>query len=241
MRSISAEEIINIHYELVSMFKDQEDPISPSGVKDYNLLASAAARPDTSLNKIEKYKSIESKAAALFHSLIKNHAFHNGNKRTALASVIVYLDRNKIRIEAEDDDIFNFVLMVARKERYFDGSSDKVVSEIEGWLNINTRTGKYNPSAMTVNDFLKKVVAAGATHRKAGDGRVLITGPNKYTLGISGSTTKLTGQVVKRYLQNLGLSVSQAGIYLDEIQDGINPQQQIIRKFRNVLKRLAGV
>lgn len=241
MKSITPEEIINIHFELVSMFKDGDDPISPAGVKDYNLLASAAARPDTSLNSIEKYKTTEAKSSALFHSLIKNHAFHNGNKRTALASLIVYLDRNKIRIEAEDDDIFNFVLMVAKREEPFDGSSDNAVSGIEHWLQKNSKTGTFNPSAMAVNDFLKKAGAVGATYRKSGDGRILITGPNYHTIGISGSTKKLTGQVVKRYLQKLGLSVSQAGVYLDEIQEGLNPQQQIIRRFRNVLKRLAGV
>ena len=43
-------------------------------------------RPQTGLGTIDKYPTIEQKAAALLHSLIKNHAFHNGNKRTALVA-----------------------------------------------------------------------------------------------------------------------------------------------------------
>ena len=55
----------------------------------------------------DAYPSIHEKAAAFFESIAKNHAFHNANKRTALASFNVFLKINHyhwtMRIEEEQD------------------------------------------------------------------------------------------------------------------------------------------
>lgn len=77
-RYLASEDAIDIHDRLVEVFADDGDPISPHGVCDANLIEMAVHRPRTSLSGIEKYRSIEAKAAALFHSLVQNHPFHNG-------------------------------------------------------------------------------------------------------------------------------------------------------------------
>ena len=82
-------------------------PNEPLGVKDPNLLDSAINRPKQSVFGSDAYPTIYEKAAALFESIAKNHAFHNANKRTALASLIVFLKINHFRwtmgIEEEQD------------------------------------------------------------------------------------------------------------------------------------------
>src|ERR1700741_1391270 len=95
---LSADDILALHYQLVDFFKKTEDPIDPAGPRDLNLLASAVGRPQTSLGHEEKYPTLLLKAAALFHSLVKNHAFHNGNKRTGLMATLTFLDRNNRRL-----------------------------------------------------------------------------------------------------------------------------------------------
>jgi len=77
---ISASDIIEIHEALADWFAQSEDPISPPGVKDTKLLESAAGRPFQTVGQKDAYPTIFEKAAALFHSLINNHPFYNGNK-----------------------------------------------------------------------------------------------------------------------------------------------------------------
>ncbi|MCX6659103.1 MAG: Fic family protein, partial [Candidatus Bathyarchaeota archaeon] len=83
VRLLSLEEVLKIHFTLVSDFADQEDPIYPPGPRDDDIIASAVFRQHTSIGKHSKYPSIEMSAAALIHSLVLDHPFHNGNKRTA--------------------------------------------------------------------------------------------------------------------------------------------------------------
>lgn len=82
-------------------------PKEQVGVKDPGLLNSAINRPKQTIFGDSAYPSIYEKAAALFESIAKNHAFHNANKRTALASLIVFLKVNHYRwttgIEEEQD------------------------------------------------------------------------------------------------------------------------------------------
>ncbi len=88
-------------------------PAEPTGVKDPKLLDSALNRPKQSVFGSDAYPTIYEKAAALFESIAKNHAFHNANKRTALASLIVFLKINHhlwtMGIEEEQDFIVDVV------------------------------------------------------------------------------------------------------------------------------------
>lgn len=97
---ISEQDVLTVYDILVCFFADDGDPISPAGLRDYNLLSSAVHRPQTSLGDKFKYNTIDEKASALLHSLIKSHPFHNGNKRTALISCLIFYDRYDATIDA---------------------------------------------------------------------------------------------------------------------------------------------
>ena len=68
--------VLSLHEQLVAVFAEEDDPISPSGPRDIGLLDSSVHRPNTSYLGTEKYTTLAAKAAALFHSLVKNHPFH---------------------------------------------------------------------------------------------------------------------------------------------------------------------
>jgi len=82
-------------------------------VRDAGLLESAAARPRTTVGDADAYPDLVGKAAALLHSLARNHALLDGNKRLALAGVIVFLGVNGARMIATNDEAYDLVMDVA--------------------------------------------------------------------------------------------------------------------------------
>jgi death-on-curing protein len=82
-----------IHDELIAQLWPGADPISV-GHRDRRLIESAAARPFHSAFGQDAYPTLVEKAAVLFHSLIANHPFHDGNKRTAVLAFEIFLVAN---------------------------------------------------------------------------------------------------------------------------------------------------
>ena len=82
-------------------------------VRDYGLLASAAARPATSVFGADAYPDAFTKAAALLHSLGTNHPLVDGNKRLAWLATSVFLDLNDHTVAGTDDEIVELVVAVA--------------------------------------------------------------------------------------------------------------------------------
>ncbi len=133
----NAKHILFIHDCLVVWFADSEDPFSPSGIKNMGLLESAIARPFQSVAGADAYPSPFDKAGALFHSLINNHPFHNGNKRTALISSAVYLASCGFSLEkCSDDEMFSFTLDITNHRISRQRKSE--VQVISSWLQHNS-------------------------------------------------------------------------------------------------------
>lgn len=82
-------------------------------VADYGLLESALARPRASVFGEDAYPDLHLKAAALMHSLARNHALVDGNKRLAWTACRTFLAVNGEWISAPEDDRFDFVIRVA--------------------------------------------------------------------------------------------------------------------------------
>ena len=82
-------------------------------VRDYGLLESALARPQASAFGEDAYPGAHQKAAALLHSLARNHGLVDGNKRIALAATIAFLGMNDIRLTLTNDEAYDLVIDVA--------------------------------------------------------------------------------------------------------------------------------
>ncbi|WP_371859600.1 type II toxin-antitoxin system death-on-curing family toxin [Tenuibacillus multivorans] len=101
-----------------------------SGIKDHHLLESAIFRPQQTVFGEDAYKSLFDKGAALFESLVKNHSFYNGNKRTAFVCTDIFLKKNGYKIKKQDKINEDFTVSIA------DGSS--TFEDIVKWLQNNT-------------------------------------------------------------------------------------------------------
>lgn len=142
LHHLSYDEIVAIHEALAKDFATHNDPISPPGIKDKNLLHSAVFRPLTSNGDDFKYPTAEMSASALLYSIIHNHPFYNGNKRTALVSMLALLDANGLTITCNEDLLFKFVLQVAQHKIVkcnTDNFIDKESQYISKWIHENSR------------------------------------------------------------------------------------------------------
>jgi death-on-curing protein len=82
-------------------------------VRDHGLLESALARPQATASGEDAYAGLEGKAAALLHSLARNHALVDGNKRLALAATIAFLGINGRRLTLTNDHAYELIIDVA--------------------------------------------------------------------------------------------------------------------------------
>lgn len=85
--------VVELHNILSKNYAElpELEPVSPPGVKDYSLLASAVSRQHTSLGTHYKYHNAFLNCATLVFGVIKNHSFFNGNKRVGLLCLIKHL------------------------------------------------------------------------------------------------------------------------------------------------------
>ena len=85
-------EVIEIHADQISRYGGR------GGLRDLGLLESAVAQPEASFAGEWLHKDIYTMAAAYSYHLCQNHPFIDGNKRTALASALVFLELNGISL-----------------------------------------------------------------------------------------------------------------------------------------------
>lgn len=139
---LTTDDVLDVHNALVLDFAKADDPIDPPGVRSDQLLGSAVYRQETSLGGTLKYPTAQMAGAALLHSIALNHAFNNGNKRTGIVSLLVFLDRNGLIATCDEQELFRFVLRVAQHglvPTHCDQLADREVMEMARWINRHTR------------------------------------------------------------------------------------------------------
>jgi death-on-curing protein len=107
---LTPQQILFIHYRLI------EATGGSHGIRDIGALQSAAARPQATFGGDELYPDLFAKAGALFESLVSNHPFIDGNKRTAVGAAALFLRRNGFLLETSQDALYSFTMMMATGE-----------------------------------------------------------------------------------------------------------------------------
>jgi len=168
--TLTLEQVKKIHQTLVDDFARSKDPIDPPGIRGHGeLLESAVARQLVSYGQDYKYPDAISNAATLCYGICCNHAFHNGNKRAALVSMLCHLDANNLMIKEDlnQRDLYSFMLKVASHKyalrRKGSDTSDKEVEEIGRWLRRSTRKLKKGEKIVTFRE-LRKILRAHDIH-----------------------------------------------------------------------------
>jgi death-on-curing protein len=101
-----------------------------SGIRDLNGLEAAVARPYATFDEQELYPLGIDKASAILESIIINHPFVDGNKRTAYGLMQLILNDYLLVVKVTEDEQYNFVISASTGEIRFD--------EIKAWLTTNT-------------------------------------------------------------------------------------------------------
>jgi death-on-curing protein len=104
---LSSNEVLLIHDHAIREFGGSFGLMSPGQ------LAASIAAPRQTMFDQELYPDLFSKAAILFYLLVKNHAFVDGNKRTAALTLIEFLERNGYTLNATNDELYQFTVDVA--------------------------------------------------------------------------------------------------------------------------------
>jgi death on curing protein len=99
-------------------------------VCEYGLLQSALARPRATAFGEDAYPDVHLKAAALLHSLARNHALVDGNKRLAWTACLTFLAINGRAIRASEDRRFEFVISVATGT---EPVLDEIAAQLRAW------------------------------------------------------------------------------------------------------------
>lgn len=102
-----------IHLDLDDLLHVAARTLGEVQVRDIGLLESALARPRSAAFGEDAYPSIHGKAAALLHSLARNHALVDGNKRLAFAATIAFYGVNGLRLTLSNDEAYDLVVAVA--------------------------------------------------------------------------------------------------------------------------------
>ena len=166
-----------IHQELVEDFATADDPIAPPGVRDENLLGSAISRPYTAIGETRKYPSVEMAAAALLHSMIHDHPFHNGNKRTALVSMLAFLDLNRLLVICSEDELFKTVIRIAQHSivpPHYDRLADREVIWIAQWIDKYSRRIELGDRTIPFRRLRKLLTRYGCSYRQPKGNQIYI-------------------------------------------------------------------
>ena len=124
MKYLTPQQVLAIHDQMVKRFGGS------SGVRDIGLVESAVARPMATFDGVDLYEIIFDKAAALLQSLLKNHPFVDGNKRTALSSAGIFLKINGYNLKNYHEEEVEFGVNVDNKHLS--------IEEISVWLKIHS-------------------------------------------------------------------------------------------------------
>ena len=100
------------------------------GIRDNGLLESAIARPYQTFGGEDLYLTIYEKAAAIGESLIINHPFVDGNKRTGLLGLLLMLHSENLDLNVSDEETYQFTIDISTGKLKFD--------QIVIWLKANT-------------------------------------------------------------------------------------------------------
>ena len=104
---ISIKETEEIHKLVIEMFGGSH------GIRDYNALNSALARPFQTFDNKDLYSDTIQKAASLIESILINHPFIDGNKRTGYILLRMFLIQNGVDISATQEEKYEFVIGIA--------------------------------------------------------------------------------------------------------------------------------
>ena len=121
---LSINQIIDMHDSLIDATGGTK------GLRSIELLESAIAAPFQTFDGEDLYPTIYQKAARLAFGVVKNHAFMDGNKRTAADAMLVFLYLNDVVIECEQKELSDLFIQTADNQKDYDAILTWIITHI---------------------------------------------------------------------------------------------------------------
>lgn len=108
---LSEYDVLKSYYIICDYFVSKESVFF--GVKSFNLLSSAVQRQEIGFGETFKWNDPYHKMATLLYGITKNHAFEDGNKRTALLALLLHIDRAKLQVKCKQKELEELIVRIA--------------------------------------------------------------------------------------------------------------------------------
>ena len=257
-KTIGIHDVLHAHFLLVDYFFRIGEGIGGVGPRDLSLLHSALGRQFVEFRGQAKWTDPVEICATLAYGLVKNHPFHDANKRTAFLVVMLHLQkvgRTPIATGYEFED-----LMVQIAEgRLVDGDNERIATvapiddeiyAISGFLRTNTRNVQKRSKTITYNELQTILRSRGYRIQNPKGNRidvvrtnesngVLIENPNRVAhIGFPGWTKEVSRKWIAVVREATNMDVRH-GFDSDAFFLGYDDPLSLVEKYREPLRRLA--
>lgn len=262
--SLGIYDVLKAHYIIVDFFaKEYGEGVGGVGPKNLSLLHSALSRQSCGFDGKNKWSSNLEVCSTLFYGLIKNHPFHDVNKRTAFLSLLYHLRKVKRVPSAKQKDFETLAIRVASNElfkykRYeeFIDKSDGQVLFIADFLKRNTRPLIKNEYHITYGDLQMTLAKFGYSLENPNGNKidVVYNTQESYfkglrrvqrdrqkhvgTIGFPGWTRQVPLEELKKVRRITNLT-HENGVDSESFFHDADPLKVLIAQFSEPLRRLA--
>ena len=244
IQRISEEDVLAVRRRMASLSIATNDAFGETEPLHADKLASAVFRQFTGGGGIYKYTTIPDVGANLFYGVAMSHSFENGNKRTALVTLLVFLDKNKtLLVNTGEEDLYELARSVAAHEIPIDVKSarnaDSEIKAVSHWLKERIRDRVLGDVATKFYELRSLLEELGCEFEKPEGNFIKIrSGGHVVKTGYPKANFVVAVGEVKRIRRYLALDeqhgIDSAGFYsLEEKVD------VFVNRHRNLMKRLA--
>ncbi len=259
---LSAVDVLRAHFLIANHFYLEGGELGGIGPKSIDMLLSALDRQNVSLGKDYKWNGVFDICATIFYGLIKNHPFHDANKRTAFLSALYMLYVHGWCPSVSEKDFEDFTVEVAegtlnKYSRYKDlvrrGDLDADVKFISHYLRKNTRKLDKSYRTVTFRELSVILERYGFRFGSANGNYIDILGERektkffgrKYketyrvcTVGFPRWTAEVSKAAMKTIRESTGLSAKD-GVDTASFFDGVDDMQSLMTTYNRPLMSLA--
>ena len=131
VKPVTVSDVEYVAFRLAKELLSSSESIPDFSTRYPNILESCVAIPFQSFSGKGLYPSLVAKASILFYLMIKNHPFQNGNKRLAITTLFLFLQRNGKWLRVDNHELYSFTVWIAQSPS---GSKDQVIDAIQKFI-----------------------------------------------------------------------------------------------------------
>jgi death-on-curing family protein len=261
--TLGLHEVLRAHFLIADFFLTEQRELGGVGPRDMALLESALYRPLIEFGGIKKWTDPLEKAATTLFGLIKDHPFHDANKRTALLSVLFLLVKQGRMPKCSKNDFENLTVEIAdmeivkraRYQKLTQNEDDPEVKYIAQWLRRNTRAIDQREYSITYRDLRRILGKYGfvletphsnsidivKVEHRSGLSALFSGRESRQRVGRVGyqGDTKQVSKIDIRQVRRLCKLTPKDGVDSQSFYFGVDDMTSLIAEYQENLRRLA--